>query len=433
VYILLVIILILILLMVLKVPVPYALALSAIVGFALLALFVPTRNFSFGLIAQRLVRGVDSFPLLAIPLFIFAGKVMNRGSITERLFSFASAVVGPVRGGLGHVNILASLIFSGMSGAAVADVAGLGSIEIKAMKDAGYDPPFCCAVTGASSIIGPIIPPSIPMVVYAVLAGVSTGKMFLGGIIPGLLMGVSLMVMVAIISHRRRYPVGERTSLKGIFTVFRRSFLPLLTPVIIVGGIWTGHFTPTEAACIGSVYALILAALVYRIAGWKDIVQLLKETMNDSISILLILSAASLYSGSLALLRIPDMIAAYLAGFSKSPMLLLVLINIFLLGIGFFMPAMVTINVFTPILVPIMSSLGIDPIFFGVVMVLNVMIGMLTPPFGIVLFTLAKVSDTPLREVMREMVPFIVTLVVVLAILLIFPQLVTYIPNRIGL
>ncbi|MFH2113686.1 MAG: TRAP transporter large permease subunit, partial [Spirochaetota bacterium] len=200
-------ILILILLMILRVPVPYALALSSILGFLLLAILMPGKAFSFGFVAQRMVRGVDTFTILSIPLFLFAGKVMNRGSITERLFKFAGAVVGSAKGGLGHVNVLSSLIFSGMSGSAVADVAGLGSIEIKAMKDAGYDAAFSCAVTGASSVIGPIIPPSIPMVVYAVLAGVSTGKMFLGGIIPGLLMSVALMAMVAIISHRRGYPV----------------------------------------------------------------------------------------------------------------------------------------------------------------------------------------------------------------------------------
>lgn len=422
------IIVLLILFMILRLPVAFSLGITSVIGYVIYVLQVPGRDFSMGLIAQRIISGMDSFLLLAIPLFLFAGKLMNEGGITERIFDFAGSLVGHRKGGIGHVNIIASLIFSGMSGAAVSDVAGLGSLEIKAMRDAGYDGPFSCSITGASAIIGPIIPPSIPMVVYGVLAGVSIGKLFLGGIIPGILMSVSLMVMVSILSHKRRYPVGIKTTMREKLVSLKRAALPLLTPIIIIGGIWSGVFTPTEAACVGSVYAIILCYGVFRTVRLSQLWDIAKRSAIDSVAILFILACASFYSTILTMMRIPYTLGDYVLGLAANPIILLIIINLFLLIIGFFIPAMVSINIFTPILVPIITSAGIDPIFFGVIMVLNLMIGMLTPPFGIVLFTLTKVSEVPLEHVIKEMIPFILALVIVLIILIIFPRLVTFIP-----
>ncbi len=328
------------------------------------------------------------------------------------------------------MNVVASLIFSGMSGAAVADVAGMGVLEIKAMRDAGYDGPFSCAVTGASAIIGPIVPPSIPMVVYSVLAGVSTGKLFLGGIIPGILMSLLLMVMVSIIAHKRGYPTGAKMTFRERIVSLGRALLPLMAPILIVGGIWSGIFTPTEAACVGAVYAIGISVIGYRSIGLKKLWKVAWETAIDSAAIILMLACASYYSAVLSLMRIPHTLADQIVMLSTNPLTILVIINIFLLFVGFFIPAMVSINIFTPILVPIITQIGIDPVFFGVIMVLNLMIGMLTPPFGIVLFTLAKVSNESTEHVIREMWPFIGILVVALAILIAFPQLVTFIPNH---
>ena len=428
----LIVIVLLIFLMVLRVPVAYAIGACSLIAYLIYIMLVPGRQFSTGLVAQRIIGGTNSFPLLAIPLFLFAGKMMNEGGITDRIFNFAGNLVGHFKGGLGHVNIIASLIFSGMSGAAVADVAGLGSLEIKAMRDAGYDGPFSCAVTGASAIIGPIIPPSIPMVVYAVLSGTSTGKLFLGGIVPGILMSLFLMGMVSIQSQRRGYPVARKSTSLQIIKSFARALLPLLAPVIIIGGIWTGVFTPTEAACIGSVYAIIISLVVYRTVGIKKMWAIARDSAIDSVAIILILAFASFYSAILTMSRIPYTLADKMLLFSSSPVVILITINLFLLIIGCFLPAMVSINIFTPILVPIITNLGIDPVFFGVVMILNLMIGMLTPPFGIVLFTLSRVSDEPLEKVIKEIWPFIITLVLVLALIIACPKLVTFIPNSIG-
>ena len=417
-------------LMLLRVPVAYAIGLTAVAGFLIYVSGAQARYFRVGLIAQRIVAGANSFTLLAIPLFLFAGKVMNEGGVTDRIFHFAGSLVGRLKGGLGHVNVVASLIFSGMSGAAVADMAGMGVLEIKAMRDVGYDGAFSCAVTGSSAIIGPIVPPSIPMVVYSVLAGVSTGKLFLGGIIPGVLMSLLLMVMVSIISRKRGYPTGHMMTFRERIVSLIRALLPLMAPIIIVGGIWSGIFTPTEAACVGALYAIGISLIGYRSIGLWKLWKVAQETAIDSAAIILMLACASYYSAVLSLMRVPHTLADQIVMLSTNPLVILIIINIFLLLIGFFIPAMVSINIFTPILVPVITQLGIDPVFFGVIMVLNLMIGMLTPPFGIVLFTLAKVSDEPTEHVIREMWPFIGILVVALAILIAFPQLVTFIPDH---
>lgn len=422
-------IVLLIILMLMELPVAFALGISSSIGYLIYVMQGPYRDFTTGLLAQRIVDGVDNFPLIAITLFMFAGKLMNEGGITDRIFDFAFTIVGRLRAGIAHVNIIASLIFSGMSGAAVADVAGLGSLEIKTMKKAGYGGPFSCAITGASSIIGPIIPPSIPMVVYGVLAGVSIGKLFLGGIVPGLLMSIFLMIAVSITAHFRGYPFGERTSFKEKLISLKRGFFPLLTPLIIIGGIWSGFFTPSEAAAVASLYAIVLCCLVYRTVTAQKLWEISKSAVIDSIALLFILACASFYSTILTLMRVPYTLSENLLTISTNPIMILIIINIFLLLMGFFIPAMVCINIFTPILVPLVVGVGIDPVFFGVLMVLNLMIGLLTPPYGMILFTLSKISDEPLEKIIKEMIPFIIALLGVVVLLIFFPILVTYVPN----
>lgn len=427
-----IVIALLIFFMLLRVPVAYAIGLSSLSAFGIYILGASSRHFQLGLIAQRVLGGANSFILLAVPLFLFAGKVMNSGGVTDRIFGFAGILVGRLRGGLGHVNIIASLIFSGMSGSAVADAAGMGTMEIKSMKEAGFDGPFSCAVTGASSIIGPIVPPSIPMVVYSVLSGVSTGKLFLGGIIPGILMSIMLMIMVWIISRKRDYPLGQVIEFREKAKVFFQALLPIMAPVIIIGGIWTGYFTPTESACVASLYAVAISVIVYRSITLKELWGIAKSVAVDSAAIIIMIACASFYGVVLAMLRIPQSLVGYIIGLSVSPTIVLFIIIVFLLIIGCFLPAMVSINIFTPMLAPIIVKLGIDPVFFGVIMVLTLMIGLLTPPFGIILFTLSKVSNETPEAVIREMWPFIGALIVAVLILVLFPGLVTFIPSFLG-
>lgn len=425
-------IVLLVLLILLRVPVVYALGLCSLTAYGIFVLAVPGRYFQVGLIAQRVVGGANSFTILAIPLFLFAGRVMNSGGITSRIFNFSGILVGQLKGGLAHVNVVASLIFSGMSGAAVADVAGLGSIEIKAMTDAGFDGPFSCAITGASSVIGPIIPPSIPMVAYSVLAGVSTGRLFMGGVIPGIIMAIMLMIMASIISRKRDYPVGEVMELKEKAKVAFKAIFPLMAPIIIIGGIWTGLFTPTEAACVASLYAIIISVIAYRTLPIKELWAVTKSVAIDSAAIIILLAFASFYSVVLGMLRIPQAITSFLTMYSISYITFMIIMTVFYLIIGCFLSVMVNINLFTPILAPIAINFGIDPVFFGVFTVLTLMIGTITPPFGMVLFALSKVSNEAPEAIVREILPFIGALILTVLILVLFPSLVTFIPNLIG-
>ena len=265
-------------------------------------------SLSFGLIAQMLVYGINNCPILAVPLFLLAGALMNTGGITNRIFGFANSLVGHIQGGLSHVNVLASFIFSGMSGAAAADAAGLGQIEIRAMMDAGYSKDFSCAVTGASATIGPVVPPSVPLVMYGVLAGTSVSKLFIGGLVPGTLMVIALMILCAIYSKKRGYPKGERFYFKHFVTSFRTAFLPLMTPVIIIGGIWTGVFTPTEAAGVAVLYAGFLGVFVYREVKVKALISTLREVTINSVAILFILACAMIYNSALTRTQVPEIV-----------------------------------------------------------------------------------------------------------------------------
>lgn len=403
------------------VPVAISIGLSALVTLVV-------NDFPIIVVAQKMVTGIDSFTFVAIPLFILAGELMNVGQITDRIFNFAKAAVGWIPGGLAHANILASVIFSGMSGSAIADAGGLGTVEMKAMREAGYDDYFSGAVTAASSTIGPIFPPSIPMVIYGGIASVSIGKLFIGGVIPGLLMAVALMLYALVISIRRGYP-KEVFSLRLIWREFIRAFIPLMTPVIILSGFVTGWFTPTEASAIAVVYALIVGGLVYRAMGLRSIIKALENTAATTANVVFIIGTATLFSFILTNLGITKVIANFILGISTTPWVVLLIINVVLLILGMIMEPGAILIMMLPVFLPIVNQLGIDLVHFGVVMVLNLMIGQITPPFGMCLFTIAQVGGLNVEKISRATLPWVAPLALVLIASLFFPQMIIWLPN----
>ncbi|WP_108663069.1 TRAP transporter large permease [Acuticoccus kandeliae] len=383
----------------------------------------------YTIIAQRMVYGVNSFPLLAIPFFILAGKIMNTGGVTDRIFLFARRLVGHWRGGLGQVNIAASVIFSGMSGSAVADAVGIGQVEINAMRKAGYPDDFSVAVTAASATIGPIIPPSIPLIVYAVIANASATSLLIAGLLPGLVLAGILMIVVAIRSRKLGVPTENWQGLRALTVSFFAALPAIITPVIIIGGMWTGVFTPTEAAAIAAVYALIISLLVYREMTLARLWVVLKETMRETAIILIIIAAAALYAWLLVFSQIPQELVSLVDGWNLDPIMLLLLVNVFLLVIGLFMETNAAITIFTPMLLPLAVSVGVDPVHFGVVMVLNLMIGLLTPPVGMVLFAVAKVGDVSINRAVTALAPFYLPLIIALLIVTYVPQISLFLPS----
>ncbi|GAA5179873.1 TRAP transporter large permease [Modicisalibacter zincidurans] len=382
-------------------------------------------------VAQRMISGIDSFPLLAIPFFILAGNLMNNGGITNRIFDFAKALMGWMRGGLGHVNVGASIVFSGMSGAAVADAGGLGTIEIKAMRDAGYDQEFAVGITAASSTIGPIIPPSLPMVIYGVMASVSVGQLFVAGLIPGLLMGLALMLMIFFLARRRGYQRDAAFSWSVLWQTFKRAIPSLFTPIIIVGGIMTGVFTPTEAAIAAVVYALFLGGVVYRILTWRRLFQVSMETIETTAVILLIVAGASIFAWILTSNQVAQQVVGLLGPLADNPVATLIIINVVLLIVGCFMETIAAITILVPVLLPLAVASGVDPVHFGVIMILNLMIGLLTPPVGMVLYVLSRVSNIPFERCMRGTLPFLVPLIVALLMVTFIPALSMWLPELI--
>jgi tripartite ATP-independent transporter DctM subunit len=376
----------------------------------------------------------NQFVLLAVPLFIFTAKVMNAGKLTDRMFGFAKVLVGPLRGGLGHVNIVASIIFAGMSGSEVADVAGLGAVEIKAMKDAGYDGPFSCAVTCASATIGPIIPPSIPMVIYSMLSGASVGYLFLGGVIPGFLLGGVLMLLVFALSIRRNYPSGKWVPPREFVQIFVKSFLILLAPIILLGGIYGGVFTPTEAAGVVGVYVLVLCLFAYRTLRFKELYKVFIETVVSAGFISFIVACSLLFGYVVAREEIPVMITDGFIklGLMKSQWTVLLSLNVLFLILGCFIDVSAILLIVVPIVLPLVTAAGIDLVHFGVVTVFNLMIALDTPPLGETAFITSAISGTPLGAVFREMIIFIVFELAALFIITYFPDTVLWIPRLAG-
>lgn len=380
-------------------------------------------------ILHRMAGGVDSFPLLAVPFFILAGNLMNSAGITNRIYDFAVAAVGWLRGGLGHVNVVGSVIFAGMSGTAVADAGGLGTIEIKAMRDHGYKTDFAVGITAASSTIGPIIPPSLPMVIFGVMANTSIGQLFAAGFLPGLLMAALMMLYVT--WYARRHGIGRDQvfRMKTLGTTFVRGLPALMTPAIIIGGMAFGWFTPTEAAIAACAWALLLGTIMYRSLSLKHFYKVTMDTIETTAAVLIIVGAASLFGWVLTVTQVTEQVTAALLSISSDPLVLLLIINVILLIVGCFMETIAAISILVPVLMPVVLKAGIDPVQFGVIMVLNLMIGLLTPPVGMVLFVLARVARIPFDRTVRAVMPFLIPLLAVLVLITIFPQITLIVPQ----
>ena len=423
-------------------------------------------------VIHRMVSGIDSFPLLAVPFFILAGNLMNNAGITNRIYNYALALVGWLKGGLGHVNVVGSVIFAGMSGTAIADAAGLGTVEIKAMKDHGYSTEFAVGVTAASATLGPIIPPSLPFVIYGMMANVSVGALFLAGILPGVLMAILMMLTVAFYAHKNGWGADVKfewprvlkalmetavvvvwplslwvlvtqlgtqpqlTVFVGLVVLFAadkafrfEAVLPIMTPVLLIGGMTTGIFTPTEGAIAACIWAMVLGLLWYRTMSIKTFVKVCLETVETTSTVLFIVAAASIFGWMLTATGVTAAIAAWVLEFTKEPWMFLLLANVLMLFVGCFLEPTAAITILVPILVPICQKLGIDLIHFGLVMVLNLMIGLLHPPMGMVLFVLARVAKLSVERTTMAILPWLVPLLASLAIITYIPKLVLWLPR----
>lgn len=384
------------------------------------------------LIAQRIFTGIDDPILMAIPFFILAGNLMSRGGMTRRLVTFCRVLVGGISGGLAHINVIISMIFAGITGAAVADTSAVGSILIPAMKDEGYDSDFASAVTATSSTIGPVIPPSIPFIIYGVLGEVSIASLFLAGIVPGLLLGLSQMGVVWHYSRVRGYPKGQRPSFKEAVKAVADAVLVLIMPIIILGGILSGAFTPTESACIAVFYALIIGFFVYRNLRIRDLPGILIETGATSSLVMLVIGMASIFSWILASEQVPQMVTESMLSLTGNKILILLLVNVILLVIGTFMETTASLIILTPVLLPLMTRIGVDPLHFGVIIVLNLVIGLTTPPVGVCLFIACSIGRNRIEDLSRAIVPFLLASIAVLIVCTYWPELIMLIPKWFG-
>jgi len=419
--------LVLIVLATIGASVPLSMIVAAIV-------YLAVKGQDMGLAAEQIIQGLyDSFVILAVPLFIIAANVMNSGSITTRLNDFCVALVGRFRGGLGHVNIVVSIIFSGMSGSAVADAAGTGKISIDLMtKNNRYTPGYAAAITAASAVIGPIIPPSIPMVLYALVSDTSVGYLFIGGAIPGLLIGAALMGYNHFIAVRRGFPVDEKVPLAEIPRKTMRAFPVLLMPFILLYGIYGGIATPTEAAAMAAAYALLLAAFYYRELTWRSLYAVTLDGARASASIGLLIGGALIFNYIVAAENIPGTVSAWLTSLQISPLAFMIAVNLLLLVLGCLLDASTIILVILPLFVPTCKALGIDLVHFGVVTVVNAMIGLITPPYGLLLFVMSSLTRVPLTAIIREIWPFVLVLTVLLALLTFVPGITLFLPRLFG-
>jgi len=378
---------------------------------------------------QKMVNGVDSFPLLAVPLFMLAGELMNRGGITQRLVRFATSMVGHLRGGLAQVVVVVNMIMAGMSGSAIADAAATGAVLIPSMVRTGYQPRFAAAVVGAASSCGPIIPPSIPFVIIGAIAEVSVGRLFLGGAIPGIFMGLSMMGLVYVIARREGFPREPRASWHTLMTSTRDAILALLMPIIVIGGILSGATTPTEAAVLAVWYAFILGAGVYRELRLRDVPGLLTDMAMGSGAVMVTVAAATIFGWLATAERMGPRLIAAMTAVSTSPLVLLFLVNVILLIMGCLMEPIPIMVLLAPILFPIMRKVGVDPVHLGVVFTLNITIGMLTPPVGLTLFLMSAIARVPVMAIARACLPFILLLIGVLLVITYVPQMVLWLPN----
>ena len=379
-------------------------------------------------VLQRITQAANSFTMIAAPFFILMGNLMNTGGVTRKLFRFANTLVGSVPGGMGHANILCSAMFAGMSGTAVADAGGLGNIEIEAMRDLGYDDDFSCAVTAASSVLGPIIPPSLPMVILAVTVGASIGRCFVGGILPGILMALAMGALVSYYSRKRHYPRSPKPTARIIWTAFKEAIWALLSPIILFVSIYTGIVTTTEAAIIAALYSMIVGLYAYRDLKWRDIPQIMLATCETTGVVLAIVMTANIFGYSLSVAQIPQKISLLLTSISNKFVFLLV-INLFLLFVGCFMEGTAAILILSPILIPAMVSMGVSETQACLIMILNLMIGVVTPPVGVVLYVTSNVAKVSASRVIKATTPFLIPLFIVLMIVTFVPFVTNWLPN----
>lgn len=389
--------------------------------------------FLLKLIPQKMITGIDKFPLMAIPLFILAGNIMNRSGITNSLVKFANFLVGRLRGGLALVDILTSIFFAGITGVGVGEASVLGSIFVPAMEKEGYDKDFSAAVTASASVIGPIIPPSVPFVLYGCTVGVSIGGLFVAGMLPGILLGIGLMIMTHVISSKRKYPIIKtKFSIKDFLIAFKNALLALIMPLIIVGGILAGVFTPTEAAGIAVFYSLIIALFVLKTLSLKDLFSVLVDSGITSSIVFMLISTATILGYILTTQQIPQKFAQMMLSITENPWLMLLIVNGFLLVAGMFMAESPNIILLGPILAPIVTGLGIDPLHFGVIMILNLTIGLITPPLGACLYILCGISRLSLEELVKAIIPFIIIELFVLFLCTYIPPISMFLPKLFG-
>ncbi|MEI4768702.1 TRAP transporter large permease [Psychrobacillus sp. FJAT-51614] len=406
----------------LGVPVAFSLGLSS-----LFYLFL--NDIPLTIIPQKMFGGLNSFVLLCIPGFILAGNLMNAGGITDRIIHFANNFIGHIRGGLGLANVGSSMGFAGISGTALADVSSIGAILIPAMKKEGYGAGFSAAVTASSSTVGPIIPPSLPMIIVGTLASVSIGDLFLAGALPGVLLGLGLMIPTYIISVKRNYPKGERKSLKQIGKSFTGAFWALFMTVIILFGILGGYFTPTEASIIAVLYAFVVGIFIYKELPIKKIPSIMLDSMTSTASIMLLVGFANLFGWIMVSEQIPQLVADVILGISNNPIIVILLINILLLFVGTFMETIAALVILFPVLLPVAVNIGMDPVHFGVMMVLNLVIGLITPPVGVCLFVASQIGKVSIGKTTRELLPFLGVSLIVLLLVAYVPQITLFLPS----
>lgn len=391
--------------------------------------FVIFTGLSPTIVVQKMAQASNSFPLVAAPLFILMGNLLGAAKLTDRIVRFATSLVGSLRGGYAHASILSSMIFAGMVGSAVADAAGTGSVEVRAMKKAGYRPETAAAISAAAATIGPIIPPSLPMVIYGVSADVSIGRLFLAGVIPGVLMGLSLMMLVAIIAPRQGLPRHAFSGLRDVWVAFKGAAWALLAPVVLLGGMFSGLFTPTEAAAVADIYALFLGFVVYRTLRVKDLPAILINTAETTGIVMVLVMVAGALGWCMSISRIPQTVAPALVAAIHSPLLFLFAANIILLVVGCFMETLAALLILIPILVPAAVSFGVDPVQFGLIMIFNLILGTIHPPIGVVLFVMSRIAEISFEQISRAILPWLIPLLLVLAAITVWPPLTLWLPG----
>lgn len=425
---------------------PLALCLCALVALSLLGLpighamiaasivYLFTAGLDMGTAAEQILNGMyTGYVLLAIPLFILAAEIMNTGSLTVRLLDFCNAIVGRFRGGLAHVNVVQSIIFAGMSGSAIADAAGSGALMQKMMTANGkYPPAFAAALTAATSVIGPIIPPSIPIVLYGLISDTSVGYLFLAGIVPGVMMGLAQMLVVAIVARQRSFPIEAPTPLRDIPGITLRAFPALLMPVVLLGGIYGGATTPTEAAAVAAAYAFLVSALLYRSITPRDTYHALLSSARMTASIGMLIAGALIFNYIITIEDVPRTVGAFIGSLNLSPIAFLLVVNLVLLALGCVLEGTTILLVVMPVLLPAAKALGIDMVHFGIVAIVNIMIGLITPPYGLLLFIMANISKSSLSSIVKETLPFLFIMIASLALITFVPDLVLFVPRLFG-